>query len=144
MVVGIGINVNWPAELPDELADVAVALNHVTGREVDREDLLVALLRQLDRPLRAARRQPGRGAARWPSWRTRSATLGRRVRVDLGQDELVGHRRRRHPEGHLVVETLEGERRTVAVGDVVHLRTCLIALRAFIQAWTTSAIDCGL
>jgi biotin-(acetyl-CoA carboxylase) ligase len=26
------------------------------------------------------------------------------------------------PEGHLVVETDTGERRTVAVGDVVHLR----------------------
>jgi hypothetical protein len=26
-------------------------------------------------------------------------------------------------EGHLVVESLEGERRTIAVGDVVHLRS---------------------
>jgi hypothetical protein len=25
-------------------------------------------------------------------------------------------------DGHLVVETLDGDRRTIAVGDVVHLR----------------------
>jgi hypothetical protein len=25
-------------------------------------------------------------------------------------------------EGHLVVQTVEGDRRTIAVGDVVHLR----------------------
>jgi BirA family biotin operon repressor/biotin-[acetyl-CoA-carboxylase] ligase len=56
------------------------------------------------------------------TWRERSATLGRRVRVDLGADELVGKAVDVTDEGHLVVHTDEGERRTVAVGDVVHLR----------------------
>jgi BirA family biotin operon repressor/biotin-[acetyl-CoA-carboxylase] ligase len=56
------------------------------------------------------------------AWRARSATLGRRVRIDLGADDLVGTAVDITSEGHLVVETLEGERRTVAVGDVVHLR----------------------
>ena len=55
-------------------------------------------------------------------WRQRSATLGRSVRVDLGADDLVGTAVDVTAEGHLVVETLEGERRTIAVGDVVHLR----------------------
>jgi BirA family biotin operon repressor/biotin-[acetyl-CoA-carboxylase] ligase len=121
VVVGIGINVTWPAELPDELADLAVAINHVAGRKVDREDLLVALLEQLAgryEPL-VATRDTG---PLLDEWRERSATLGRRVRIDLGEDDLEGRAVDITADGHLVVETLEGERRTVVVGDVVHLR----------------------
>jgi BirA family biotin operon repressor/biotin-[acetyl-CoA-carboxylase] ligase len=55
-------------------------------------------------------------------WRRRSATLGRRVRVGLGADDVEGTAVGVTGEGHLVVETLEGVRRTLAVGDVVHLR----------------------
>ena len=44
------------------------------------------------------------------------------VRVDLGADDVEGTAVDVTDEGHLVVETLEGERRTFAVGDVVHLR----------------------
>jgi BirA family biotin operon repressor/biotin-[acetyl-CoA-carboxylase] ligase len=55
-------------------------------------------------------------------WRRRSATLGRRVRVDLGADDIEGTAVDVTGEGHLVVETVEGDRRVLAVGDVVHLR----------------------
>ena len=56
------------------------------------------------------------------AWRERSATLGRRVRVDLGADDVEGIAVDVTGDGHLVVETAEGDRRTLAVGDVVHLR----------------------
>ena len=58
----------------------------------------------------------------WAAWRQRSATLGRRVRVDLGADDLEGEAVDVTPTGQLVVRTLEGEDRTLAVGDVTHLR----------------------
>jgi BirA family biotin operon repressor/biotin-[acetyl-CoA-carboxylase] ligase len=45
LVVGLGLNVNWPAELPVELDGIAVALNHVVGHPVDRDALLDAFLR---------------------------------------------------------------------------------------------------
>ena len=48
-------------------------------------------------------------------WRERSATLGRRVRVDLGPDDVVGMAVDVTREGHLIVETLEGTRRTPLV-----------------------------
>ena len=90
------------------------------GAEVDRVDLLVAFLRRLDDRYAALvagrpRRPAGRVARR-------SATLGRRVRVDLGADDVEGTAVDVTAEGHLVVETAEGDRRTLAVGDVVHLR----------------------
>jgi biotin-(acetyl-CoA carboxylase) ligase len=54
-------------------------------------------------------------------WRVTSATLGRRVRVDLGGRELVGDAIDVTDEGHLVL-AVDGVRRVIAVGDVVHLR----------------------
>jgi BirA family biotin operon repressor/biotin-[acetyl-CoA-carboxylase] ligase len=121
VVVGIGINVAWPADLPEELAEVAVACNHVVDRPVDREDLLIALLEALGP--RYAALVGGDRTALLAEWRQRSATLGRQVRVDLGVDDVAGTAVDITEAGHLVVDTLEGERRTFAVGDVVHLRS---------------------
>jgi BirA family biotin operon repressor/biotin-[acetyl-CoA-carboxylase] ligase len=121
VVVGIGLNTDWPAQLPEELADLAVACNHVTGVAPDREDLLAAMLHRLAawyEPLAATRdRGPLLAAVR-----DRSATLGRRVRVDLGADDLEGTAVALDDDGRLVLELLEGGRRTLAVGDVTHLR----------------------
>ena len=122
VVVGMGLNVNWPPDLPDELAEVAVALNHLVGREVDREEVLRAWLRRLDGWLDALERPDGRQAL-LDDLRDLSATLGRRVRVDLPDGEVVGVAVDVTEAGHLVVapdgdeEPLE-----VTVGDVVHLR----------------------
>lgn len=120
VVVGIGINVAWPAELPAELAEIAVAINHVVDVPVDREDLLIALLAALGPRYDAL--VAGDRAGLLDEWRARSATLGRRVRIDLGADDVEGTAVDITDDGHLVVDTVEGDRRTFAVGDVVHLR----------------------
>jgi BirA family biotin operon repressor/biotin-[acetyl-CoA-carboxylase] ligase len=120
VVVGVGINVNWPAELPDELSAIATALDHLVGHEVDRVDLLVAFLERLEsRYDQLVRQGP---PAMLDEWRRRSATLGRVVRVDLGTRDVEGTAVDLTDEGHLVVETPDGDRHTFAVGDVVHLR----------------------
>jgi BirA family biotin operon repressor/biotin-[acetyl-CoA-carboxylase] ligase len=121
VVVGIGINVRWPTELPADLAEIAIACNHVAGVEVDREDLLIALLEHVEAwygPMVAT----GDAAPLRSAWRDRSATLGRRVRVDLGGEVVEGIASDVTDEGHLVVETADGRHRTITTGDVVHLR----------------------
>jgi BirA family transcriptional regulator, biotin operon repressor / biotin---[acetyl-CoA-carboxylase] ligase len=120
VVVGVGINVNWPRELPDEIADIATALNHLTGTEVDRVDLLVAFLERLESRYGGLVQDGPAGLL--DEWRRRSATLGRRVRVDLGSRDVEGVAVDITDDGHIVVESPEGDRRTFAVGDVVHLR----------------------
>jgi BirA family biotin operon repressor/biotin-[acetyl-CoA-carboxylase] ligase len=120
VVVGVGVNVHWPPALPADLEDVAVALNHVSAKVVDREDLLVAYLRCLDDVY--AKLVAERSAESvLDAWRERSATLGRRVRVDLGAADIEGVARDVTGDGHLIVDTAEGARE-VAVGDVVHIR----------------------
>jgi len=121
VAVGVGLNVQWPVELPADFSVTATAVNHIAGRDIDREDLLIAFLQRLD--VHYATLVSGRD--REPvqqQWRSRSATLGRRVRVDLGPDDIEGVAADITADGHLVVVTDEGQRKVLAVGDVVHLR----------------------
>ena len=125
IVVGLGLNVAWPPEIPSELADVAVALNHLTGGAgPDREDLLIELLLRLDRWVDQALDRSGQGRrALMDRARELSATLGQSVRVDLGREQVVGRAVELTDEGELIVQTTLEDRRVVVVGDVVHLRT---------------------
>lgn len=120
VAAGIGLNVAWPDPVPDELADLAVAINHLGDARPSRDDVLDALLDRLDLHYGALVR--GEVDRVLDAWRARSVTLGRQVRIDLGADDLVGTALDVTAEGHLVLEPLEGGRRTIAVGDVVHLR----------------------
>jgi BirA family biotin operon repressor/biotin-[acetyl-CoA-carboxylase] ligase len=132
VAVGLGLNVAWGDRTPAHLADIAVALDEIVAPEPppDRVELLVAVLRSLDSwygpvgdPASAPADRAGAAERLRDEWRHRSATIGRRVRVDLGTDDVEGTAVDVTADGHLVVETLEGARRTLAVGDVVHLRT---------------------
>ena len=120
VVVGMGINVNWPEDLPDELASIATSLNHHCGGEIDREELLVAHLRGLEGILDGLASEEGREALLL-RYRHLSSTLGRMVRAELGSGSLTGTAVDLTPEGHLLVE-LGGEQIAISAGDVVHLR----------------------
>ena len=120
VVIGIGVNVNWPDPLPDELADIAVSLRQLVGHDVDRSDLLVAMLSGFDSRLAAIGTPEAQASVR-DAVSARSATVGRTVRIERADDELVGRAAAMTDEGHLVVES-DGERHEVTVGDVIHLR----------------------
>ena len=131
VVVGIGINVNWPADdgdLPPELVGVASSLRLIVGNPVDRDLLLDALLEAL---------APRVDDLASPSGRTRQAaeladrctTLGIRVRVEMPGGSFEGTAIRVTSEGHLVVDD-QGVHRTVVAGDVVHVRPTPVDDRA--------------
>lgn len=116
VVVGIGINCTWPDELPEEIAEVAIAASHAAGRPVHTEDVLDVLLERL-----ATRLDEGWDAiAR--EYRVSCDTVGRDVRVELADGSFTGLATGADDDGALVVITDDGPRRVVA-GDVVHLRS---------------------
>ena len=129
VVVGIGINVNWPADWPPadskdpELASVAVSgtsLNRVAGREIDRSELIGWLLRCAGRHnAMLASDQGRRSLAR--EYRMASATIGREVRVELAGETVVGRALDIDDAGSLLVST-GACIRTISAGDVVHVR----------------------
>jgi BirA family biotin operon repressor/biotin-[acetyl-CoA-carboxylase] ligase len=123
VVVGIGINVNWPgadADLPPELVGLAVSLRQMVGAPVDREALLVSLLAALEP--RVADLDSVVGRARLAEdMASHCSTIGTRVKVDLPDGSFEGTATGISPDGHLVVATGEATR-TVVAGDVVHVR----------------------
>jgi BirA family biotin operon repressor/biotin-[acetyl-CoA-carboxylase] ligase len=125
VVIGMGLNVNWPPTLPPDLTATAAALNHLVGREIDRDALLASWLRHLDGWL--VRLGDGRGTGRdalLDRARECSATLGRTVQVELpGGEVLVGEAVELTDGGHLLVSPASGAPAVeVTVGDVVHAR----------------------
>jgi BirA family biotin operon repressor/biotin-[acetyl-CoA-carboxylase] ligase len=120
VVVGIGINVSWPAPGPDAMTLNAVCLNTLAGRPIDREALLEALLDTVDA------RRPNLDDAGGRAGLIRelagcTATIGRHVRVELSGETFSGTAVSMDEQGHLVVD-VGGERRVVTAADVVHLR----------------------
>jgi BirA family biotin operon repressor/biotin-[acetyl-CoA-carboxylase] ligase len=99
----MGCNVQ-PGALPAELHEIATAV------PVDRARLLVEWLRAYDARLADLDGVVADAIAR-------SATLGRRVRVELARETFEGTATALTDEGFLVVDG-----RVVRAGDVVHLR----------------------
>ena len=123
VVVGIGINVNWPAresDLGPDLAGSATSLHRVTGARVDRTALFEALLEALEPRVADLAHPPGR-LRQAADFRARCTTLGTRVRVETAGGWLEGTARDLTSHGHLEVE-VDGAVRTVVAGDVVHVR----------------------
>lgn len=122
VAVGLGLNVNWSGESAPELAEVAVGLNQVLGHEVDREAILVELLRRLDEWLDQVTTPAGRQRL-LDRYRQLSATIGRRVRVTLPDGVIEGVASDITEQGVLLVEVAgEDHPREVIAGDIVHLR----------------------
>jgi BirA family transcriptional regulator, biotin operon repressor / biotin---[acetyl-CoA-carboxylase] ligase len=114
VVVGMGLNVRGDA-FPAELSDLATAVDLHSATPVDRSELLAAWLRALDAQLDDMNGVVAAAAAR-------SATLGRRVRVELAHEQVWGTAARLTEDGFLVLRTDDGPERVVTAGDVVHLR----------------------
>ena len=122
IVLGLGINVTADA-YPAPLASEATSCEEEGKRPVDRGELLVAFLTALESRYSTALAAGGR-AATFEAYRADSATLGRRVRVELTSGPpLLGQASRLGDDGQLVVVDDGGAEHLVNVGDVKHLRT---------------------
>lgn len=97
-VVGIGVNLSWAPPGAGRL-------------EADRDRLLDRLGQELERWFAAG------DVEILAAWRTRSDTLGRRVRVELPGETFEGRALGVGPDGSLLVDG-----RAVTAGDVIHLR----------------------
>jgi BirA family biotin operon repressor/biotin-[acetyl-CoA-carboxylase] ligase len=122
VVIGIGLNVTTAA---DELPPGATSLLAQGAACTDRDELLAELLRRLCADEAAWRAAAGDATAVGlrAEYRAGCATLGSPVRLELpGEEPVQATAEDVDESGRLVVRTAAGTRRTVAAGDVVHLR----------------------
>jgi BirA family transcriptional regulator, biotin operon repressor / biotin---[acetyl-CoA-carboxylase] ligase len=116
-VLGIGLNVDTGAdELPAELRDRATSLRIATGAEVGRDAVLEALLAALARRVDAGHDEV------LAAYRGRDALHGRTIGWTAGPTRLEGEAQGVDGRGNLVVLTADGERLTLAAGEVHLLR----------------------
>jgi BirA family biotin operon repressor/biotin-[acetyl-CoA-carboxylase] ligase len=120
VVVGCGCNANWPLPLPSDLAETAVSLNHLLGRDVDRVELLGATLTGVERRYASLLREGAGGLL--AEYRAECATLGTTVRVELPGGAITGLAVDVDERGGLVL-ACDGGQRVVEVGDVTHVRS---------------------
>jgi BirA family biotin operon repressor/biotin-[acetyl-CoA-carboxylase] ligase len=121
VILGLGLNVTAGA-YPAELAGAATSCEEEAGRPVDRADLLVGFLAALEARYSAVLVKGGRETT-MRQYRVDSATIGRRVRVELPGGMLEGTADRVAWNGQLVVVDDGGGHHVVNAGDVIHLRT---------------------
>lgn len=125
LVVGIGINCNWPEELPGAPPG-AVSLDRLAGGPVDRARVSEGLLegvsaryQSLVRGTVATRAEAERAVVR--DLRVNLATIGRLVEVCTPEGAFAGRALDVDGDGHLLVD-VGACIRSVSVGDVRHLR----------------------
>jgi BirA family transcriptional regulator, biotin operon repressor / biotin---[acetyl-CoA-carboxylase] ligase len=108
VVIGIGVNVGHASgELPDELE--ATSLRISSGAPPRRDDLCVAILRELDAVVGSDRLID--------DYRALCETIGSRVRVELADRSFEGTATDVRDDGALIVDG-----KPVVAGDVVHVR----------------------
>jgi len=116
-VVGIGINVNRPVGVPDDLDAVAAWLSDAAGCDVNRTSLLEALLTEYERSFDFLLREPASMIARWAQ---AAALDGTRVSVKaadgsvLHEGEVLGV----GSDGALLLRTASAGDVRVMLGDV--------------------------
>lgn len=115
VIVGVGINVNVPAEILPHLAPDATSILAETGRETNRDLLLDEFLSRV-----AGRYERWRAGERtWAEWAARLATLGQPVRVVTAEGERRGIAEGVDEEGALLLRTPDGALHRVRTGDVL-------------------------
>ncbi len=114
VIVGLGLNVNLDVTSLPEMPTQPTSLSTALGHEVDREELLRALLRQFDDLYQALLAgQPVR-----QQWLERLDTLGKEVTVTLGDTIEKGVAESVDEQGSLLLRRADGSLAVIVAGDV--------------------------
>lgn len=120
LIVGVGIDLDWREVARDGEAARWTSVAEVTGRDVDRADVLADLLRGLSVWLRSVPTDPLRLLV---GYRDACATIGAQVRVSFPDGEVLeGRAVDLDRDGRLVVDAPTVGQVAVTAGDVQHVR----------------------
>jgi BirA family transcriptional regulator, biotin operon repressor / biotin---[acetyl-CoA-carboxylase] ligase len=117
LLLGIGMNVNQEAEdFPEPLRQTATSLRIQMGQKVNRAELAVAILRELDRDYQAV--VEGQFKRLAEQWEERCTTLGRQVAIRFGDRVIRGRAESLDDDGALLVRGTHGHLERIVGGDV--------------------------
>ncbi|CAG4884563.1 Biotin-protein ligase [Georgfuchsia toluolica] len=114
-IIGIGINLRLPPDMPAAIADNAIALDEVLPQSPTRERLLAVLLSELAATLH--RYQSEGFAGLRDEWQARHVFQGSNVRIMGGGEDIEGICSGVTDRGELLIKTEKGTQRVIT-GDV--------------------------
>ena len=117
VILGIGVDVNQTqGDFPSEFRQLATSVRLELGRNVDRAALASVLLQELDSDYEGI--CGGRFAAIASEWADQCVTLGKPVRIQIGERIVEGRAESLDEDGALLVRTQHGRLERIVGGDV--------------------------
>jgi BirA family biotin operon repressor/biotin-[acetyl-CoA-carboxylase] ligase len=117
VLLGIGMDVNMEAsDFSDGLRATATSLRIETGQKINRAELAVAILRELDRDYQVV--AEGKFARLAEQWEERCTTLGCQVTIRVGERVIRGRAESLDDDGALLVRGTHGHLERIVGGDV--------------------------
>ncbi|HEY3915193.1 MAG TPA: biotin--[acetyl-CoA-carboxylase] ligase [Verrucomicrobiae bacterium] len=117
VLLGIGMDVNLePADFPPALRKIATSLRIETGQPVNRAELAVVILRELDRDYHLVKSGDFDLVAE--EWREHCSTLGRQVAIRVGNRIIRGCAEALDDDGALLVRGPHDHLERIVGGDV--------------------------
>lgn len=116
-VVGIGLNVNWPAaDIPEEIAEIATSVSAELGRDADRSAILKSFLANFEDHLATAEQSPSHLIR---EYKENCATIGKRVKVATAGGTIEGYASGIDGHGRLLVSDEDAENVAIDAGDLI-------------------------
>jgi BirA family biotin operon repressor/biotin-[acetyl-CoA-carboxylase] ligase len=117
VVVGIGINANIDhRDFPEDIQKNTISLKETSGKEISRVKLAQTFLQEFEKYYEKLKRKEFPSILR--EWKLYSHTLGRKIRVDMGERIITGEAVDINKEGALVLKKEDGERVEIISGTV--------------------------
>ena len=120
VIVGIGINLNHTS-FPESIKDTATSLKLETGKNVDRADLILSLLQNLDSEYKEFLQ--GKRENLVHKWTEQSDMFGKTVTVYQKGKNQTGTALGLNPQGKLILQTPEGEQQLIDSGELLAVGT---------------------
>jgi BirA family biotin operon repressor/biotin-[acetyl-CoA-carboxylase] ligase len=112
-ILGMGLNVRLDVSSYPEISSIATSLSAETGRDFDRDDVLRALLEEMDTLYRAVKQNEDV----YHRWLPHVETLGKTVRIKSGQSVEEGLAQSINPDGSITLRRADGSQVTIATGE---------------------------
>jgi BirA family biotin operon repressor/biotin-[acetyl-CoA-carboxylase] ligase len=120
-VIGIGINVNMAEkDFIEEIHSVATSIKKESGKNCSRNELIIEILRQFER-FYGILIKKGKNTL-LDQWKRLSSTIGKNVKVVIGDETLIGLAEDIDDNGMLILKLDSGLRRQISAGDITLLR----------------------
>ena len=120
VVLGIGLNVNH-REMPPALKEIATSLRMEGRKSYSRAQILVAMLKELERKYRLLLDEGSAAITR--AWTAASTyAKGKRIRVHSGVGEFLATTLGLEPSGALRVRREDGREESLVAGEIVEVK----------------------